>query len=98
MSRFDASHDIVEETDAVLKARTSRAPDHAAENRAMLRLATGMAERPESVLDILCEALMDTCGAASAGVSLLEADGEDAGFFWPAIKGTCAPRYLLFTL
>lgn len=82
--------DIAASTEAILRARISRAPDHGVENVALRRLAEDMAVRPATVLQTLCEQVMIVCGAESAGVSLLESQ-DSADFTWPAITGRWAP-------
>ncbi|WP_438021853.1 GAF domain-containing protein [Sorangium sp. So ce233] len=74
-----------------LAHRPTRLPDHAAENRALLALATAMAGRLEDVLPKLASLLLELCRADSAGISVLEDDGEDGQVFrWRAIAGAFA--------
>jgi PAS domain S-box-containing protein len=70
---------------AELNKRPSRAPDYAAECRALMALSEQLAASPDGILQKLTEAALTLCGAHSAGISLLEADGKR--FYWPAISG-----------
>jgi two-component sensor histidine kinase len=76
-------------TEEWLSARPPRPCDHARENAALLALADEMAERPDNVLHLLCELVLETCDADSAGVSLLDGDNDE--FVWPAVAGAWAP-------
>ncbi|WP_437961819.1 GAF domain-containing protein [Sorangium sp. So ce119] len=74
-----------------LARRPTRLPDHAAENRALLALATAMAGPLEDVLPRLASLLLELCRADSAGISVLEDDGEGGHVFrWRAIAGALA--------
>jgi PAS domain S-box-containing protein len=73
---------------AELSKRPSRAPDYAAENRALIALAEQLVSSPDGILQKLAETALMLCGAQSAGISLLEADGKR--FYWPAIAGQWA--------
>lgn len=75
-----------------LARRPSRAPDHEAENRALVKLASAMASSPKSVLQQLAEAARELCGAGSAGISVWEPGGEEV-FRWQATAGEYG-RYL----
>ena len=70
---------------AELNKRPSRAPDHAAECRALMALAEQLAASPDGILQKLTETALTLCRAHSAGISLLEPDGKQ--FYWPAISG-----------
>jgi len=70
-----------------LARRPARAPDLAAENRALAALALEMAGQPQRVLHKLAELIIELCRADSAGVSILEA-GD--GFRWHATAGAMA--------
>jgi two-component sensor histidine kinase/putative methionine-R-sulfoxide reductase with GAF domain len=76
-------------TERWLSSRRPRLPDHARENAALLALADELAQRPDNVLNLLCELILEICDADSAGVSLL--DGEKDEFVWTAVAGTWAP-------
>jgi PAS domain S-box-containing protein len=73
---------------AELSKRPSRAPDYAAESHALIALAEQLATSPAGILQKLVETALTLCGAQSAGISLLEADGKR--FHWPAIAGRWA--------
>jgi PAS domain S-box-containing protein len=73
---------------AELSRRPSRAPDYAAESHALIALAEQLAKSPVGILQKLAETALTLCGAHSAGISLLEADGKR--FYWPAIAGQWA--------
>ena len=81
--------DPVRMTEQWLSSREPRASDHARENAALLALADEMARRPDNVLNLLCELVLETCGADSAGVSLLDRKADQ--FVWPAVAGAWAP-------
>ena len=74
-----------------LSRRESRPPDHAAENRALVALASEMTNRPENLLNRLVELALDLCRAGSAGISLLQ-EGEEEVFVWVAMAGVYAPH------
>jgi PAS domain-containing protein len=74
-----------------LAQRPARAPDHAAENRALSALARELAARPRGVLQKLSELALELCNAESAGISILE-PGDDGGMFrWHATTGRYTP-------
>ncbi|HTN83934.1 MAG TPA: GAF domain-containing protein [Sorangium sp.] len=73
-----------------LARRPSRVPDHAAENRALLALATAMAGPLDDVLPRLVSLLLELCRADSAGVSVLEEEDGRKVFRWRAIAGAFA--------
>lgn len=85
----DAALDPVLRTRQWLSSRVPRPGDPARENHALLALADEMAQRPDNVLTLLCELILETCRADSAGVSLLREETDD--FFWPAVAGAWAP-------
>src|SRR3982751_3921647 len=72
---------------AELARRTSRPPDHAAENRALRALARALATDPSHVLHTVAHTVVELCRADSAGVSILEQDGEHAVLRWRATAG-----------
>jgi PAS domain S-box-containing protein len=92
MNPFTGAQDVADLESVIstaeLSRRPSRAPDHAAENRALVALAQGMATSPNGILQKLAETALTLCRAHSAGVSLLESDGKH--FYWPAITGQWA--------
>ena len=73
---------------AELSKRPSRVPDYAAECRALMALASQLAESPDGILQNLTEAALKLCGAHSSGISLLEPDGKR--FYWPSVVGRWA--------
>ncbi len=74
-----------------LTSRPSREPDPARENETLLRLLDALGNSPESLLGALTSAALDACGAESAGISLLEPDGDrDPIFRWHAVAGALA--------
>ena len=75
-------------TTAELSRRPSRAPDFAAENRALVALAQMMPGSPDRILQKLAETALSLCRAQSAGFSLLELDGRR--FYSPVIIGQWA--------
>jgi GAF domain-containing protein len=70
-----------------LRRRPSRPPDHAAENRALAALAATMAQAPRAILQKLVDTALELCRADSAGISILESDGDREAFRWRAIAG-----------
>lgn len=75
---------------AELARRPSRAPDYAAESRALGLLAQEMATHPGGVLRKCADLVLELCHADSAGISLLEPGGEHGHFRWQAIVGALA--------
>jgi PAS domain S-box-containing protein len=75
---------------AELRRRPSRAPDHEAENKALIGLAQSMAASPEGILQNLAETALTLCRAHSAGLSLLEEGDQKSNFHWRAIAGQWA--------
>lgn len=76
-----------------LGTRPSSQPDYEAENKALVTLASHMAESPATLLQKLVEQAMVLCNAGSAGLSLEEMEGEEAVFRWKATCGRMA-RFL----
>src|SRR5271156_4043886 len=73
---------------AVLSGRQTRAPNHVAENDALIALAEKMASSPNDILQKLAETALELCHAQTCGISLLEPDGER--FYWPGLAGVWA--------
>jgi hypothetical protein len=58
----------------------------------LLRLATALVQRPETILQELVEAAVRLCGADSAGISVEREDKTDEHFYhWVAIAGAYTP-------
>ena len=73
---------------AELRGRQTRAPNHVAENDALIALAEKMAASPNDILQKLAETALNLCHAQTCGISLLGSDG--ANFYWPALTGVWA--------
>ncbi|MGC1371468.1 MAG: GAF domain-containing protein, partial [Candidatus Sulfotelmatobacter sp.] len=73
---------------AELSERRTRAPNHVAENDALIALAEKMATSPNDILQKLAETALNLCHAQTCGISLLDSDGER--FYWPALTGIWA--------
>ncbi|SFS11600.1 PAS domain S-box protein [Sphingomonas jatrophae] len=69
-----------------LSERPGRAPDYAAENRALEALANELAERPENLLQKLAETIVELGLGESAGISIEEIAGIRQ-FRWVALAG-----------
>lgn len=74
----------------VLASRPPRAPDYAAENHALVRIAKAQTRPRSDLLQEIAEVALSVCNAGSAGISLLEEDGEVRHFRWMAVAGLCA--------
>ncbi len=81
----------------LLASRSSKAPDHAAENAALLQLVSALATDPRSVPQRLVDAARQLTGAASAGLSLEAVDEGQEIFRWIATSGEYA-RYAQGTM
>src|SRR5258707_6875151 len=75
-----------------LSRRRSRAPDFAAENRALVALAREMVTSPKNLPQKLADLALELCRAGTAGISLLKIDAKGEYFFWQALDGEFAPR------
>jgi signal transduction histidine kinase len=71
-------------------AERRREPDHEAENRALVSLASSLASDPDGILQKLVEVALELCRAHSAGLSLVEEENGRLVFRWPAIAGRFA--------
>jgi signal transduction histidine kinase/ActR/RegA family two-component response regulator len=72
--------------------RPSKAPNYAAENRALIALAQTLADAPDMILQRLAETALHLCRAGTAGISLLdEKDGAEI-FRWEALAGVFSDR------
>src|SRR5258706_10071632 len=78
-------------TTSRLRERPSRAPDHAAENRALVALAQSMTDSPQGVFQRLVDAALELTGGGSAGISVFEMEGGEGIFRWRATAGAFAP-------
>jgi hypothetical protein len=70
-----------------LRLRPARHPDRIALTRALADLARHMADAPGEVLQRLAEAAVSLCGAHTAGISILDRDGDRDVFRWHALAG-----------
>src|SRR5512146_2167802 len=80
-----------------LQRRPSRPPDYETENRALVSLASALADSPSTILQTLADTILDITQCDSAGLSLLTMDGKTPDvcgtrFYWPAIAGTWNPH------
>ena len=75
-----------------LQRRPLRPPDYEKENRALVALASALADSPSSILQTLADTILDVCQADSAGISLLTKDDGGKRFYWPAIAGRWKPH------
>ena len=73
-----------------LQRRPSRPPDYQTENRALVKLAQGLADSPQTILQTLADTVFEVFQAGSAGLSLLDKEGKK--FYWPAIAGGWKPH------
>jgi hypothetical protein len=87
--------------DPAFAARRLHSRDALAQVAGMRRLAHAFVEKPDTILQELVAAAIDLCGADSAAISVVKADGTDAEFYqWVASAGTYSgflnamlPRY-----
>lgn len=80
-----------------LHHRPSRPPDYEKENRALVALASALADSPSTIFQTLAEMILDITQCDSAGLSLLTRDGKTPHvggerFYWPAIAGVWNPH------
>jgi signal transduction histidine kinase len=73
-----------------LSHRPSRAPDYEAENRALVSLTQALTEDPASVLQRVVDLAIEVTHSDSAGVSVLEGEGDNAVFRTHAVSGALA--------
>ena len=74
-----------------LRRRPSRPPDYAKENRALVALASAMADPNSNILQTFADTILEVTECDSAGLSLLTKDGGKR-FYWPAIAGAWKPH------
>jgi len=70
--------------------RPSRPPQYEKENRALVALASALADSPRTILQTLAETILEVTQSDSSGVSLLTPDGKR--FYWPALAGRWTPH------
>jgi PAS domain S-box-containing protein len=75
-----------------LGRRPRRPPDYEKENRALLALASALAEPQSNILQTLAETILDVTHCDSSGLSLLTKDDGGKRFYWPAIAGMWSPH------
>jgi len=68
-----------------LRNRPSRSPDYETENRALVALASALADSPRTILQTLADKVFEVLHADSAGLSLLTED--EKRFYWAAVAG-----------
>ncbi len=74
-----------------LQDRPWRPPDYEKENRALVALATAMADANSNILQTFADTILEITQCDSAGLSLLTKDGGKR-FYWPAIAGQWKPH------
>lgn len=80
-----------------LHRRPSRPPNHEAENRALVKLVSALADSPSTIFQTLADTIVQITQCDSAGLSLLTRDGQTPDvtgkrFYWPAIAGMWNPH------
>ncbi|SEI63750.1 ATP-binding response regulator [Paraburkholderia diazotrophica] len=74
-----------------LDTRPHRAPDYAAENKALHTLARALSASDTVMLQTLVDMALALCDAGSAGISLRDRDAtQPSPFRWVAVSGRCA--------
>jgi PAS domain S-box-containing protein len=73
-----------------LRRRPSRPPGYQKEIRALVALASALADPQPNILQTLAETILDITQCDSSGLSLLTNDGKR--FYWPAIAGMWKPH------
>ena len=89
MNAAESSIDEIAFAD-VLTSRSSRSPNYSAENTALASLAREMIESPAEVLQKLANLALSLCDAGSAGISILQPDGQSEYIRWHAAAGAFA--------
>jgi hypothetical protein len=62
-----------------LPRRSSRPPDYARENSALVALVSALADSPRTILQTLAETILEITQSDSAGLSFLTTDDGDGG-------------------
>jgi PAS domain S-box-containing protein len=75
-----------------LLRRQWRPPDYQKENRALVTLASALADPQSNILQTLAETILDVTQCDSSGLSLLTKDDGGKRFYWPAIAGIWKPH------
>ena len=73
-----------------LHRRPGRPPDYGQENRALVALASALADSPRTILQTLAEKVLEVVQGDSAGLSLLTKD--EKRFHWAAVAGAWQPH------
>jgi len=73
-----------------LRNRPSRSPEYEMENRALVALASALADSPRTILQTLADKVIEVLHADSAGLSLLTKDEKK--FYWAAVAGAWRPN------
>ena len=75
-----------------LRRRPWRPPDYEKENRALVALASALADPQSNILQTLAETILEVTQCDSSGLSLLTKDDGGKRFYWPAIAGIWSPH------
>jgi PAS domain S-box-containing protein len=75
-----------------LRRRPYRPPDYEKENRALVALASALANSESNILQTLAETILDATQCDSSGLSLLTKGDGGKRFYWPAIAGMWSPH------
>src|SRR5262245_12391911 len=75
-----------------LRTRPWRPPDYEKENRALVALASALADPQSNILQTLAETILEVTQCDSSGLSLLTKDDGGKRFYWPAIAGMWKPH------
>jgi signal transduction histidine kinase len=70
-----------------LSERTARTPDYERECQALLALASAQADTRDRLLQRTADFAMELCCAQTAGISLLERQGDEDVFRWHTVAG-----------
>ena len=74
-----------------LRRRPARPADHEKENRALVALASALADSKSDILQTLAQTIRDVTDCDSSGLSLLTRGDGGKRFYWPAIVGMWQP-------